>query len=142
MLRVVQRSNGESPSKSRPVTEPTKEDLEKFLAKENDEICQILGKAIGYPWYKDDQKNFPGATEEDGVCVGAHVSVTIAMEAADRIRFLEQLVIDWYKARKFTQDWTFEEGDDPARAELHEADRRLMKYGRIYSEWRSKNGVG
>ena len=55
------------------------------MARENNEICQILGKALGYPWYKDDQKNFPGAAEEDGVCVGDHVAASIAMEAAERL---------------------------------------------------------
>jgi hypothetical protein len=50
--------------------------------RQNDEICQTLGKALGYPWYKDDQKNFPGATEANGVCVGEHVAESLAMEAA------------------------------------------------------------
>lgn len=50
--------------------------------KMDDEIGQTLGKALGYPWYKDDQVNFPGATEANGVCVGEHVAATIAMEAA------------------------------------------------------------
>lgn len=62
---------------------------EKALAgwkKDLHEIEQILGKALGYPWYWDDQENFPGATKEDGVCVGDHVAATLAMEAADRIR--------------------------------------------------------
>lgn len=49
------------------------------------EIEQTLGKALGYPWYKDDQKNFPGATEADGVCVGDHVPESLALEAAERI---------------------------------------------------------
>ena len=49
------------------------------------EVEQTLGKALGYPWYKDDQKNFPGATEVDGVCVGAHVAQSIALEAAHKI---------------------------------------------------------
>ena len=65
---------------------------EKFYAEMNDEVCQTLGKALGYPWYKDDQKNFPGATERDGVCVGEHVAESIAMEAAQRIKTLETLV--------------------------------------------------
>ena len=34
-------------------------------------VEQEVGKTLGFPWYKDDQKNFPGATEEHGVCVGA-----------------------------------------------------------------------
>lgn len=62
------------------------------MAAENDEICQTLGKSLGYPWYKDDQKNFPGATLIDGVCVGEHVSVTLASEAATVIdRLSKQL---------------------------------------------------
>lgn len=52
----------------------------------NDEVCQILGKALGYPWFKDDQKNFPGATKADGVCVGDHVAESIAEEAAKKIK--------------------------------------------------------
>lgn len=48
------------------------------------ECEQIAGKALGYPWYKDDQKNFPGATEADGVCVGEHVGDTIVAELAKR----------------------------------------------------------
>ena len=49
------------------------------------DIRQTLGKALGYPWFKDDQNNFPGATEENGVCVGEHVAVTLAMEAAKQL---------------------------------------------------------
>lgn len=56
------------------------------------EIEQTLGKALGYPWFKDDQKNFPGSTEADGVCVGDHVPESLAAEAATRIRSLEQQV--------------------------------------------------
>lgn len=52
------------------------------------EICQTLGKVLGYPLFKDDQKNFPGATEADGVCVGEHIAETLAMEAADIIKSL------------------------------------------------------
>lgn len=48
------------------------------------ECEQIAGKALGYPWYKGDQKNFPGATEADGVCVGEHVGDTIVAELAKR----------------------------------------------------------
>jgi hypothetical protein len=62
----------------------------KMLIQQEHEIQQILGKALGYPWYKDDQKNFPEATEEDGVCVGDHFSLSLVDEAADRIRKLER----------------------------------------------------
>ncbi len=57
-------------------------ELQIAYSKENHEIEQILGKALGYPWFKDDQKNFPDATEVDGVCIGDHVPATLAMEAA------------------------------------------------------------
>lgn len=62
--------------------------LKAAMSKSNDEICQSLGKALGYPWFKDDQRNFPGATEENGVCVGEHVAESIADEAASRISAL------------------------------------------------------
>jgi len=66
--------------------------LEDGMARDNDEICQTLGRVLGYPWYKDDQKNFPGATEADGVCVGEHVAASIAAEAARRVRELEEVL--------------------------------------------------
>jgi hypothetical protein len=54
-------------------------------AQTSSEVEQALGQALGYPRYKDDQLNFPGATEEHGVCVGEHVPESIAMEAAKAI---------------------------------------------------------
>ena len=64
--------------------------IAKGLWKEQFEIEQILGKALGYPWFKDDKKNFPEATEEHGVCVGDHVAISLAMEAADKIKQLKE----------------------------------------------------
>jgi hypothetical protein len=71
--------------------------LEYGIAKQNLEIEQTCGKVLGYPWFKDDPKNFPGATEKDGVCVGEHVAETIAAELAqkyteakERIKRLEE----------------------------------------------------
>ena len=61
------------------------------------EIEQILGKALNYPWLKDDQKTFPLATEKDGVCVGPNTACSLAMEAADRIKQLNQTCIDLRK---------------------------------------------
>jgi hypothetical protein len=52
------------------------------IAKQNITIEQTCGKVLDYPWFKDDQKNFPGATEKHGVCVGDHVAETIAAELA------------------------------------------------------------
>ena len=57
--------------------------------KESEEIEQILGKALGYPWFKDDPKNFPNATEADGVCVAPNTAASLAMHAADKIKMLD-----------------------------------------------------
>jgi predicted DNA-binding transcriptional regulator YafY len=51
---------------------------------ELDEAQQAAGIALGYPWYKDDQVNFPGATEKDGVCIGEHAGATIVQELAGK----------------------------------------------------------
>jgi hypothetical protein len=71
--------------------------LEYGIAKQNLEIEQTCGKVLDYPWFKDDQTNFPEATEKDGVCVGEHVAETIAAELArkyteanERIKRLEE----------------------------------------------------
>lgn len=69
-----------------------REELIRGFQKSSHEIEQTLGKVLGYPWFKDDRKNFPGATEEDGVCVGDHVAETLAMEAAKRIKELEDQI--------------------------------------------------
>ena len=60
---------------------------------ESEEIEQILGKALGYPWFKDDPKNFPNATEADGVCVGIETAWSLAMIAADKIKELEEKLL-------------------------------------------------
>ncbi len=59
--------------------------LHKACSDTENEVQQILGKALKYPWFKDDQVNFPGSTEKDGVCVGEQVAATLAMEAAEKI---------------------------------------------------------
>lgn len=51
-------------------------------------IEQILGKALHFPWFKDDPVNFPNATEKDGVVV-AGPTWELAMHAADKIKRLE-----------------------------------------------------
>lgn len=56
--------------------------------REQNDIEQTCGKVLGYPRYCDDQKNFPGATEKDGVCVGEHVASSIAAELANKYRDL------------------------------------------------------
>lgn len=54
--------------------------------RELNDVEQTCGKALDYPRYCDDQANFPGATEADGVCVGDHVAASIAAELANRYR--------------------------------------------------------
>lgn len=63
--------------------------LQRAGADTEHEVQQILGKVLNFPWFKDDQKNFPGSTEEDGVCVGANVAATLAMEVATTIDILK-----------------------------------------------------
>ena len=50
--------------------------------RQNEEVSQALGRVLGYPWFKDDQEHFPGATDADGVFVGDHVAETLAEAAA------------------------------------------------------------
>lgn len=57
--------------------------------RERHAVEQIAGQALGYPWFKDDQKNFPGATEADGVCIGEHVAGTIVQELASKLATLQ-----------------------------------------------------
>lgn len=53
--------------------------------RDDQEIQQTLGRALGYPKYSDHQEVFPGAVNADGVCVGEHVGVTLATEAAKEL---------------------------------------------------------
>lgn len=46
------------------------------------EMQQVLGKALGYPYYADDQVTFPGATVEDGVCVFEDTASSLAVRVA------------------------------------------------------------
>jgi hypothetical protein len=65
-------------------------ELGKKLSMESDNrIEQAIGKVLGYPAYKDDQKNFPNATEANGVCVGDHVAESLVMELVGKFKELE-----------------------------------------------------
>lgn len=57
------------------------------------EAEQVAGIALGYPWFKDDQENFPGSTAADGVCVGEHIGETIVAELADKFTALKAEVV-------------------------------------------------
>jgi hypothetical protein len=61
------------------------------MLKEFREIEQMLGKALHYPWFKDDQENFPGTTEADGVVI-AGPTWGVAMHAANTINELKERV--------------------------------------------------
>ena len=87
--------------------------LRKGIFEQNQQIEQTCGKVLGYPWFKDDQKNFPGATENDGVCVGDHVAETIVSELAKRhtealarIKRLEEAGDKIVEAGWSVQDWS------------------------------------
>jgi hypothetical protein len=86
-----------------------RDQLKHAIARENHDITQTLGKALGYPWFKDDLKNFPDATEADGVCVGDHVAASLASEAAAKINQLRAEVEELRKD-KARLDW-LEKGD-------------------------------
>ncbi len=64
------------------------ERLKRACSMMNDEVSQTLGRALRYPRFCDDQKNFPGSTDADGVCVGDHVAESLAAEAAKEIERL------------------------------------------------------
>lgn len=66
--------------------------IERANALESRAIEQMCGKALGYPWFKDDQKNFPGADEADGVCLGEHVTETIVAELVSAYNKLKESV--------------------------------------------------
>ena len=52
--------------------------------REQNDIEQTCGKAIGYPRFCDDPKAFPGSTDADGVCIGDHVAASISAELANK----------------------------------------------------------
>lgn len=115
--------------------------LKAAMSKSNDEICQSLGKALGYPWFKDDQRNFPGATEGNGVCVGDHVAESIADEAASRISAIlaenaalrgeREDAVQVIEAER--EDRELIEGRLTARAT--EAERKLAEAVGLLREW-------
>lgn len=75
--------------------------LERALIEQEAIFAKVLGEvpALGFPWYKDDQKNFPGATAADGVCTGELVAEDLARLAANKIKQLVdylQLIAEGY----------------------------------------------
>lgn len=66
--------------------------LRKAMIDDSNAVEQILGKALDYPWYKDDERTFPLATEEDGVCVGHYTVEDLAIQAAKLIKDLRNQI--------------------------------------------------
>lgn len=63
--------------------------LRQVMARTNDAICQTLAQALGgYFWFKDDQVNFPGATEANGVLIVEQTAEDLAELVAKRIKAL------------------------------------------------------
>jgi hypothetical protein len=90
---------------------------ERFLidacSKTEDEVQQIIGKALGYPWFKDDQLNFPGAIEANGVCVAASLAIEVVAalrKSEERAAELEKALVpfgevgDWMVRNGHTHD--------------------------------------
>jgi len=98
LVRVLTPINAKALDVPAPQMPPPDDDatrLRTAVARENEEICQLLGAALGYPRFCDDPANFPDATPEHGVCVGDHVAVTIAAEAANRLNVRAAIAREW-----------------------------------------------
>lgn len=112
------------------------EQLKRACSTINNEVCQVLGKALGYPWYKDNQDVFPGTTEAHGVCVGEHIAETIADEAARRIADL-QVEIAVLKENAQIDDERIrmlDEENDDLRARVRELRSRINNGLRVHAE--------
>lgn len=106
-----------------------RERLRAAVSKSNDEICQSLGKALGYPWFKDDQANFPGSTESDGVCVGDHVAESIADEAARRLTQAERQRDELRKALDYARYHVLQSPCSDKQACLDQIDQAIASQG-------------
>lgn len=100
-------------------------------------VEQALGAALGYPRYCDDQVNFPGTTEADGVCVGEHVAGTIAMEAAGKIVKLKAATnpSDAHIDALFQRVYAYACSVPDEQLGAHMAEAHLVELRRITREW-------
>lgn len=111
------------------LAEQTEQENRHILMSHN--VEQTLGKILCYPWYKDDKKNFPGATEEDGVCVGEDTIETLADRAAERIRHLEEEIS---ALREKLRNGRL--SSDKLAEELKDRDNRIADLTASRDEWR------
>jgi hypothetical protein len=102
---------------------------------EHHSVEQALGQALGYPWYRDDEKNVPDATDADGVCTGEHTPSTIALEAGKKITELNAEI----KRLKETT-FTAEQWDDIS-TKLEEARDLQVSYFDIDFPPRAQQGA-
>jgi len=113
-------------------------DLRTAVARESREIEQTLGKALGYPWYKDDPKNFPNATEANGVCVGEHVPASLAVEAARKIADLTR-ERDEARAMQRGAEQAFDVADKLACREKERAEKAEAEAAAMQDAWTDTN---
>lgn len=126
--------------------------LRKACVDTEEEIQQILGRALGYPWFKDDQKNFPGATEADGVCVGDNVAATLAQAAVERLERKDALIRELGEALESVSIYGGDTLSGPARGTGIADDRAWHRDGLLevvrrartalaeYRKWKEKQG--
>lgn len=69
-----------------------------------EESCQILGRALGFPIYCEDQKNFPGTTAADGVCTGPYTSLVLCDMVIARLAESQAQVAEMKEALRFYGD--------------------------------------
>ena len=81
----------ETTQEARKLIEAKATNLRQKWIAQNYELEQILGKALGRPWFKDDQVSFPGATEADGVLVAVETVEDLAAEAATKLAEVTRL---------------------------------------------------
>lgn len=107
------QANAKKTSENNALLKAENERLLTAMSQVNHDICQTLGKVLGYPWYKDDQKNFPGASAADGICEGDSVAESMAVEAAKKLQ--------WYQDRVERLFAAIGHGDDKHRQWLKDA---------------------
>ena len=68
-------------------TEPSKlvEHYKTACHKMNNEVCQVLGKALKFPMYKDSPEVFSGSDDSTGYFTEPHTAESMADLAADKI---------------------------------------------------------
>lgn len=93
-------------------------------------IEQVLGAALNYPRFCDDQDAFPGATEADGVCVGDHTPETLVEEAAATIEKYRADLVEANADRKRVYAITLpSENEARIRARLFESIAAVARMG-------------